>query len=179
LRNGPQNCAARNIPSVFHFLNSSSAFILHHSTPFTMSRYLLLHLLFTATRHFAHAEALSGCFLPNGTALPFSRAYEPCIATQNIVSMCCVLNATALEALGESAADVDICLENGMCQPPAGSPGQFARNLCTDHTWKSPNCLNVCTDPSVSLLPLTLLFPRREANKESNRMAERTQTQVS
>jgi len=68
--------------------------------------------------------------------------------TQNVVSMCCVLNSTALEALGESGSHIDTCLENGMCQPPAGSAGQFARNLCTDQTWRSPNCLNVCTDPS-------------------------------
>jgi len=155
--NGSQYCAARNIPSASRILNSS-IFILHHFKSFTMSRYLLVYLLFTTTRHFATASELSGCFLPDGTALPFSRAYQPCIVTQNIVSMCCVLNVTALEALGENAASVDICLENGMCQPPAGSPGQFARNLCTDPTWKSPNCLNVCTDPSVSPPCLSIPF---------------------
>lgn len=116
-----------------------------------MSRYFLLYLLLTTSSHLASAGALlADCYLPDGTAVPLSHAYQPCISTQNVFSMCCVLNVTALEALGESSNDVDICLENGLCQPPATAPAQFSRDMCTDPTWKSPNCLNVCTDPSVS-----------------------------
>ncbi|KAE9365487.1 hypothetical protein N431DRAFT_549678 [Stipitochalara longipes BDJ] len=105
-----------------------------------MSPYLSFHLLLMAA---ASATALSNCYLPNGTALPFSAAYEPCIATESVISMCCVLNVTALVNLGLSATRLDTCLPNGMCQPPA-EVGGFARDLCTDPTWKSPNCLNIC-----------------------------------
>jgi hypothetical protein len=118
----------------------------HHSTSLKMSQYRLLHLLLTSA---ASVAALSDCYLPNGTAFPLSAAYEPCIATENVFSMCCVLNVTALVALGESEANLDTCLPNGMCQPPAGVGG-FTRDLCTDPTWKSPNCLNVCVGGSVS-----------------------------
>ena len=113
-----------------------------------MYQYLLIHLLITATGHLAHAGAeLADCFLPNGTAVPLSFAYQLCISTQNVHSMCCVLNITALEALGENAGNLDICLTNGLCQTPQGG---YGRDLCTDKTWTSPNCLNVCTGGAVS-----------------------------
>jgi hypothetical protein len=117
----------------------------HDVVPFAMARYILIHLLFFAT---VNADALlAPCYLPNGSTVPLSSAYQPCISTQNVHSMCCVLNVTALQALGEGPSNADVCLENGMCQTPNGG---FARDLCTDPTWKSPNCLNICTDPSVS-----------------------------
>ena len=110
-----------------------------------MSRYRILHLFLTST---ASVAALSDCYYPNGTAIALSAAYQPCISTENIFSMCCVLNVTALVNLGLSEANLDTCLPNGMCQPPA-SVGGFTRDLCTDPTWKSPNCLNVCVGGSV------------------------------
>jgi hypothetical protein len=144
--NGPQSYGAdfRGYPSLFSPL--SYFFLFHYSTSFKMSRFRLLHLLLTSA---ASVAALSDCYLPNGSAFPLSAAYEPCIATENDFSMCCVLNITALVALGESEANLDTCLPNGMCQPPAGVGG-FTRDLCTDPTWKSPNCLNVCAGGSLS-----------------------------
>lgn len=132
----PSSEPLRNPPS-FNFIRSIDI---------EMSRYLLLHLLLSSA---TSVTGLANCYLPNGTALPLSAAYQPCISTQNVFSMCCVLNTTALEAIGESAANLDTCLENGMCQPPAGIGG-FTRDLCTDPTWKSPNCLNVCVGGTVS-----------------------------
>ena len=128
------------------FLLQVSLLPLRHFPHFKMSRYLLLYLFLTSA---ASVAGLSDCYLPNGTALPLSSAYEPCIATENVFSMCCVLNVTALEALGFTEARLDTCLPNGMCQAPA-SVGGFARDMCTDPTWKSPNCLNICVGGSVS-----------------------------
>jgi hypothetical protein len=119
-----------------------------------MYQYLLIYLLTTLTGSIAHAAGaqLVDCFLPNGTAVPLSAAYQPCISTLNVHSMCCVLNATALEALGESADKLDTCLTNGLCQT---SEGGWARDLCTDKTWSSPNCVNVCTSDAVSETSIT------------------------
>ncbi len=140
------NPTAQTPGDILLFLPASLFFYSHHSTSLKMSRYRLLHLLFASA---ASVAALSDCYLPNGTAFPLSAAYEPCIATENVFSMCCVLNVTALVALRLSAGNLDTCLPNGMCQPPAGVGG-FTRDLCTDPTWKSPNCLNVCVGGSVS-----------------------------
>lgn len=132
----------------FFFLLPYIFFRVHflHTKGPKMSRRLLLQLLLTSA---ASVAALSDCYYPNGTAVALSAAYQPCISTENVVSMCCVLNVTALVGQGLSAASLDTCLPNGMCQPPA-RVGGFARDLCTDSTWKSPNCLNVCVGGSVS-----------------------------
>ena len=65
--------------------------------------------------------------------------------------MCCVLNITVLESDNYGYANLDKCLSNGMYQDPRpeGNAGYY-RGFCMDKTWKSPNCLNACTDTSVS-----------------------------
>lgn len=98
---------------------------------------------------FASSLISALCYAPDGSLSP-GDGYLPCITTINVDSMCCVLNITALELIGKSAADGDTCLPNGMCQ----NLGNYAREYCTDKTWKSPNCLNICTGGSVSLLNL-------------------------
>ncbi|KAE9366067.1 hypothetical protein N431DRAFT_88937 [Stipitochalara longipes BDJ] len=105
-------------------------------------------LLLLAVIPYAAAQ-LASCFFPNSQQVPLSRGYQPCVSTQNIVSMCCVLNITVLASLGESYNNFDSCLTNGLCQTPAS---HHSRGFCTDPTWKSPNCLNACTDPSVSTI---------------------------
>ena len=111
-----------------------------------MSRYLV-HLLVAAV-HLVRAADLSNCYLPDGTQLPFSRAYEPCVKTTGVVSMCCVLNSTALTAGGGSLSQIDTCLPNGLCQTYLQDV--YARDACTDPTWKSPNCLTACSGGNVS-----------------------------
>lgn len=96
--------------------------------------------------HLAVATKL--CYAPDGS-VSAGYGYFPCINTLNVDSMCCVLNVTELERIGETAADADTCLTNGLC---ALSNGGFTGNYCTDKTWKSPNCLNVCTGGEVSLM---------------------------
>jgi hypothetical protein len=95
------------------------------------------------------ALASMQCYAPDGTVQEPAAAYLPCVSTQNVDSMCCVLNVTALIALGESASDIDTCLPNGLCR---NSAVNFSRNFCTDKTWKSSSCLNVCTGDSVSIV---------------------------
>ena len=101
--------------------------------------YLIGHLAVASTQL---------CYAPDGSISP-GDGYLPCINTLNIDSMCCVLNGTALKEIGETASDADTCSTSGLCQM---SNGDFARNYCTDKTWKSPNCLNICTGGAVSLI---------------------------
>jgi hypothetical protein len=57
-------------------------FLFHNFARLKMSRFRLLHLLFTSA---ASGAALSDWFFfwPNRTAVPLSAAYEPCTATEN------------------------------------------------------------------------------------------------
>jgi hypothetical protein len=100
----------------------------------------LIHFLV----HLALASAL--CYAPDGSLSP-GDGYLPCVSTLNIDSMCCVLNVTALELIGQSAANIDTCQPDGLCL----NGGASSRNFCTDKTWKSPNCLKVCAGGSVRL----------------------------
>lgn len=100
------------------------------------------------------ALTLAFCYAPDGTLSP-GDGYLPCVYTLNVHSMCCVLNVTALERIGETAANADTCLTSGLCL----NGMDYSRAYCTDPTWKSPNCLNVCTGGSVSLNNPDLSIP--------------------
>lgn len=102
--------------------------------------YLIANLALESTASYAQ------CYAPDGST---GYAYLPCIADIHVDSMCCVLNITALELIGETEANLDTCLPNGLCQ---FNSNQYSRDLCTDKTWTSPNCLNICAGGSVSLI---------------------------
>jgi len=90
--------------------------------------------------------AFAPCYAPDGTPSP-GTGYLPCVSTSNVDSMCCVLNSTALTLAGETIGDADTCLPNGLCLEVSETT---RRAFCTDKTWKSPNCLGVCTGGAVS-----------------------------
>jgi hypothetical protein len=117
-----------------------------------MYQYLLVLILAASA-----AQQLASCFNPDGSVVPLSRGYQPCISTQNVDSMCCLLNITLLDSGNdEIQLEMSECLTNGMCVKVPAAPGDvgYYRRSCTDKTWKSPNCLKACTDISVSILPL-------------------------
>jgi len=80
--------------------------------------------------------AQTQCYYPDGSHVN-SAAYQPCNLAIGTASMCC--------AIGPGAADpADQCLSNGLCKGyPNGT--QLWRDSCTDHSWKSPFCLQLCT----------------------------------
>ena len=87
---------------------------------------LLLSALFT------RSLIASICYLPDGQPVD-DPSVQPCNqAGGPTVSMCCSLNRTI---------HPDQCLENGLCT----GGGNVFRDSCTDNTWKSPLCLNLCT----------------------------------
>jgi len=114
-----------------------------------------LRYLLCLIGYLAIASAL--CYAPDGSVSP-GDGYLPCINTLNVDSMCCVLNVTALKEINEPASDADQCAINGLCQM---ANGQFARNYCTDSTWQSPNCLNICTGGEVSLTSQSAFIVKR------------------
>ena len=110
-----------------------------------MYQYLLVLILAVSA---AQQPPVASCFNPDGSVVPLSRGYLPCISTQNVDSMCCFLNMTGQAGY---PAEPSICLTNGMCEESLGDIGYY-RGSCTDKTWNSPNCLKACTDISVSTL---------------------------
>jgi hypothetical protein len=108
---------------------------------------MYLHHLFYLIGQVALTSAVfAPCYAPDGSPSP-GTGYLPCVATLNVDSMCCVLNSTALLQAGETIADADTCLPNGLCLEVSETT---RRAFCTDKTWKSPNCLDVCTGGAVS-----------------------------
>lgn len=67
------------------------------------------------------------CYYPDGS-IPTDFSYVPC--TSNPVSSCCI----PLEG--------DVCQDNGLCYYPASRA--IYRAACTDQTWKSSGCPQVC-----------------------------------
>src|SRR5438046_3498409 len=86
-------------------------------------------------------DVLADCYWPDGS-LNADSASKPCNAIKGQVSMCCATNRTS---------DADTCLANGLCQniSPNGQNTGYDlllwRESCSDPTWKSPYCLNLCT----------------------------------
>ena len=65
------------------------------------------------------------CFYPNGNPAPDGD--QPCAAIGD--SACCPLDWQ--------------CLSNGLCY--LQNEGYYGRYTCTDKTWQSPNCPEICT----------------------------------
>ncbi|PVH80657.1 hypothetical protein DL98DRAFT_188763 [Cadophora sp. DSE1049] len=79
----------------------------------------------------------AACYNPDGSDIK-DPAYQPCNQFVGTVSQCCGTNHTGV-------VTPDTCQANGLCQNNGDSV--FWRQGCTDKTWKSPFCLNLCTDP--------------------------------
>ena len=80
---------------------------------------------------FYWAIVSADCFLPNHTQRlgPNGDAdyYKPCPSTSQY-GICCAL--------------YDHCRPDGLCTSSDG--GLLWRESCTDQTWKSPDCINLC-----------------------------------
>jgi len=114
----------------------------------------LPHLLYLISFTALASATFAPCYAPDGSLSP-GTGYLPCVPTLNVDSMCCVLNSTALLEAGETIGDADTCLPNGLCVEVTETT---RRAFCTDKTWKSPNCLDVCTGGAVSLLCQTSMY---------------------
>lgn len=80
--------------------------------------------------------AWADCYLPNGTSITQLRGspqWLPCNSSSPY-SMCCRTNGTGTS---------DTCLPNGLCHNDV-APNLW-RESCTDPTWQSPYCLQLCT----------------------------------
>lgn len=86
------------------------------------------------------------CWAPDGVTRGDNETYVPCnklgIQQADVYSMCCALDGPADER--------DICSASGLC---TGGGRGLTRAYCTDKTWKSKACLNICTDDNVSPKP--------------------------
>ncbi|KAI4225085.1 MAG: hypothetical protein L6R36_004175 [Xanthoria steineri] len=72
------------------------------------------------------------CYHPNGDPVHDTN-YVPCsLVAEGIASACCAINRHPYP---------DECLANGLCR----NGGDFFRDSCTDPTWKSPSCPQLCT----------------------------------
>ncbi|GAP88130.2 hypothetical protein SAMD00023353_1501030 [Rosellinia necatrix] len=82
------------------------------------------------------------CWAPDGKTLADNETVVPCnklgIQQQGVYSSCCRLDGDATQR--------DYCTTNGLCL--STSDGAIRREYCTDKTWKSTACVNVCTDPN-------------------------------
>lgn len=91
--------------------------------------------------HTVSAQGQVTCFAPDGVTVADNETYVPCnklgITQQGVHSSCCRLDGPA--------QDRDLCASTGLCI----NDGIIKRGYCTDKTWKSPACVNVCTDPNV------------------------------
>src|SRR5436305_7092778 len=110
------------------------------------------------------------CYHPYGSVV-IPSDYKPCNSVEGQFSMCCATFR---------ANDADTCLANGLCRNYAeNSQGNgidllWWRESCTDPTWKSPYCLQLCvtgsgemsqTYSSVTILLITDHLRNRTAPK--------------
>ncbi|KAI0451269.1 hypothetical protein F5B21DRAFT_487808 [Xylaria acuta] len=81
------------------------------------------------------------CWAPDGKTLADNETVVPCnklgIQQEGVYSSCCRLDGDANQR--------DYCTPSGLCL--STFDGALRREYCTDKTWKSPACVNVCTDP--------------------------------
>ncbi|KAI0478249.1 hypothetical protein F4859DRAFT_479148 [Xylaria cf. heliscus] len=102
----------------------------------------LISVLLTATTfgRLAGADEVQ-CWAPDGKTLADNETVVPCnklgIQQQGVYSSCCRLDGDASQR--------DYCTTSGLCL--STFDGVLRREYCTDKTWKSPACVNVCTDP--------------------------------
>ncbi|KAF4910716.1 hypothetical protein CGCVW01_v011636 [Colletotrichum viniferum] len=102
---------------------------------------MLVPLLAVAVSLAATASAQEvACYAPDGSVAN-NETYVPCnklgITQSGVFSSCCALDGPADER--------DICSSSGLCINKQQQP---QRGFCTDKTWKSKACVNICTDES-------------------------------
>lgn len=122
----------------------------------TFPRLACLLLSCYSLLHYASAS----CYWPNGmTSRPFKHSvlannrkgtdrnnnlpdnlYESCNPTAS-ASMCCALDTSSDFLNAKSGTK---CRPDGLCNNEAGDA--LWRTACTDKTWKSPECVNLCVD---------------------------------
>ncbi|KAK1989819.1 hypothetical protein LX36DRAFT_465588 [Colletotrichum falcatum] len=92
----------------------------------------------------------AACYAPNGD-LADNETYVPCnklgINQAGVFSSCCALDGPAEQR--------DICSSSGLCINRQGQP---QRGFCTDKTWKSKACNQVCTDAATGGSPDGISF---------------------
>ncbi|EPS39096.1 hypothetical protein H072_7127 [Dactylellina haptotyla CBS 200.50] len=81
--------------------------------------------------------AAAQCYFPDGTFAP--QEYQPCnihAAASGEAAMCCALN---------NGTSSETCLGNGLCSGPLSEGSSiYWRGACTDRTWESPFCKDIC-----------------------------------
>lgn len=84
------------------------------------------------------------CWAPDGETRADNTTYVPCnklgIQQEGVYSSCCNLDG--------KPGSRDLCTTTGLCL----NGSVLSRGYCTDKTWDSPACVNVCTDEDVSLM---------------------------
>ncbi|KAJ2988878.1 hypothetical protein NUW58_g3752 [Xylaria curta] len=102
---------------------------------------ILLVLTATPISWLALADEVR-CWAPDGKTLADNETVVPCnklgIQQEGVYSSCCRLDGDARQR--------DYCTTSGLCL--STFDGVLRREYCTDRTWKSPACVNVCTDPN-------------------------------
>lgn len=76
--------------------------------------------------------AQTQCYLPDGSKA--GSQYQPCNSVPNASSMCCDTSAG------------DQCQPNGLCKGFPDNTPQLWRDSCTDQSWRSPFCLQLCVN---------------------------------
>ncbi|KAK7942820.1 uncharacterized protein PG986_011933 [Apiospora aurea] len=91
------------------------------------------------------------CYAPDGTPAS-DGSYIPCNFSDG-ASMCCPTNSSSSSSNGNGGdprsgggGSRDSCTEGGLCI--GQYDGKTRRGYCTDQSWKSSACVNICTDPS-------------------------------
>ena len=130
----PPGCPSSFFSLVHIFALRSSLFALRSSLdiPVQSIAMAVSDVLLLLSALFTRSLVEATCYRPNGQPVNDPRV-QPCNqAGGDTVSMCCGLNRIRYP---------DQCLSNGLCS----GGGNVFRNSCTDKTWKSPLCLNLCT----------------------------------
>ncbi|KAI5922646.1 hypothetical protein F4810DRAFT_711240 [Camillea tinctor] len=83
------------------------------------------------------------CYAPYGVTIASNDTYVPCnklgITQAGVYSSCCALDGDPDQR--------DLCATTGLCL----NNGVIRRESCTDPTWNSATCVNICTDSSVAV----------------------------
>ncbi|KAI1113514.1 hypothetical protein F5Y14DRAFT_417482 [Nemania sp. NC0429] len=104
---------------------------------------LIAYLLLAATSvgRLALADEIT-CWAPDGKTQADNDTVVPCnklgIQQEGVYSSCCRLDGDLSQR--------DYCTTSGLCLSTLD--GVLRRGYCTDKTWKSAACVNVCIDPN-------------------------------
>jgi hypothetical protein len=108
----------------------------HRHSHFRMQVNMISALLIASLACGAIADEVS-CWAPDGATKADNTTYVPCnklgIEQHGVFSSCCQLDGKPEER--------DLCTTRGLCL----RNGVTSRGYCTDKTWKSAACVNVCT----------------------------------